>query len=90
MKESNRTELTLINLKEDTMKEDTTKLVRTVIGEVLVFFIDGWFTKLLWNHLLVSLLQYRVDPITYWQSLGLAILTGILFKVRNVKVTNPS
>lgn len=81
-----KTELTLIHFKEATMTDEKTKLLGSLIGEVVVFFLDGWFAKLIWNGLIVNLLQHRVDPLTYGKALLLTILSGILFKTRTVKV----
>lgn len=44
----------------------------------LAFFgLMGWVTQWLWNTLLPAILDAR--PITFWQALGLLVLSRILF-----------
>jgi hypothetical protein len=47
-----------------------------VVGTLMIFFF-GWITFLLWNWLVPSL--FGGPAITFWQSLGLLLLTKILF-----------
>lgn len=53
-----------------------TVLIFVVIA--LFSFLFGWFIMLLWNALLPAI--FGITTITYWQGVGLYLLTNILFK----------
>ena len=57
-------------------------LVKTIITFIIVGILASillaWPVQLLWNYILVDAIQ--VNPITFWQALGLNMLAGILFK----------
>jgi hypothetical protein len=44
----------------------------------------AWPTQLLWNYCLVGAVD-GVNPIGFWQALGINLLFGILFKTSNSK-----
>jgi hypothetical protein len=44
----------------------------------------AWPTQLLWNYCLVEAVD-GVNPIGFWQALGINLLFGILFKTSNSK-----
>lgn len=56
------------------------KIVTWTIGGValatLFAFLFGWLVQLLWNNTLVPI--FSISTITYWQAVGLLILTRLL------------
>jgi hypothetical protein len=52
-------------------------ILKCLLGITLAFFLFAGITFLLWNWLVPSL--FSGPPITFWQSLGLLVLTKILF-----------
>lgn len=59
-------------------------VIATVIGTlVLVALILGLPLMLLWNWLMPTL--FSLPVITFWQAVGLNILSGILFGNKNYK-----
>ena len=44
--------------------------------------VVAWPVQLLWNYSLVGAVD-GINPITFWQALGIAFLFGILFKNQN-------
>ena len=45
-------------------------------------FILAWPVQLLWNYSLVGAVD-GINPITFWQALGINFLCGILFRNNN-------
>ena len=58
--------------------------IGVLIALVFVAVIMAWPTQLLWNHCLVPALD-SVNPIGFWQALGINFLTTVLFKNNSVK-----
>jgi hypothetical protein len=57
----------------------------SAIGVLLVTaVILAWPTQLLWNYCLVGAVN-GVNPIGFWQALGITFLFNILFKSTNSK-----
>ena len=58
------------------------ELVKTIITVIIVGILASillaWPVQLLWNYILVDAIQ--VNPITFWQALGIYLLSSILFK----------
>lgn len=50
----------------------------------LTAIVLAWPTQLLWNGCLVGAID-GINPIGFWQALGINILFGILFKNSNSK-----
>jgi hypothetical protein len=63
-------------LKENIMNKGWMILMWTMIC-ILFVILFGWITMFLWNSLVPSL--FRGPFITFWQSLGLLLLSKILF-----------
>jgi len=58
------------------------KLVAVAIVAIFLFsFIFAWFVMLLWNWLIPGI--FGLETITFWQALGLNLLSGLLFKSYN-------
>jgi hypothetical protein len=59
------------------------KVVGLVLGAfgvaVLTAVIMAWPTQLLWNYCLVGAV-HGINPIGFWQALGITFLFNILFK----------
>jgi hypothetical protein len=56
------------------------KVFLAAIGMVVVIAILlAWPTQLLWNYSLLGAVD-GINPITFWQALGINFLFGILFK----------
>ena len=59
-----------------------------VLNTIALLFVVGiilaWPVQLLWNYSLVGAVD-GVNPITFWQALGINFLFGILFKNSNSK-----
>lgn len=51
--------------------------LKCVVAVILAIFFFAWITYLLWNWLVPVLFQGPI--ISYWQALGLLVLTKILF-----------
>jgi hypothetical protein len=58
--------------------------IGVLIALVFMAVIMAWPTQLLWNHCLVPALD-SVNPIGFWQALGINFLTTVLFKNNSVK-----
>ena len=58
--------------------------IGVLIALVFVAVIMAWPTQLLWNHCLVPALD-SVNPIGFWQALGINFLATVLFKNNSVK-----
>lgn len=56
--------------------------VGVLIALVAMAVIMAWPTQLLWNHCLVPAVE-PLNPIGFWQALGINVLAGILFKGTN-------
>jgi len=55
-------------------------LVLAALGTlVVVAILLAWPTQWLWNHALVGAVD-GLNPIGFWQALGINILCGILFR----------
>lgn len=53
-----------------------TTILASVLAAAAVDLIAGWFVMLLWNALIPEL--FGIATITYWQSVGLSLLVGLL------------
>ena len=53
------------------------KIIGMVLLGIAAVFAFGWVTQLLWNWLMPRL--FEVPAITYWEGLGVIVLTSILF-----------
>src|SRR5688572_5537008 len=51
--------------------------IKCVVGGVIAIVLFGWITMALWNWLVPEL--FNGPLITYWQALGLLLLSKILF-----------
>ena len=49
---------------------------------VVIAILLAWPVQLLWNYSLVGVVE-GINPITFWQALGINILCGILFRNNN-------
>ena len=58
--------------------------IGVLIALVFMAVIMAWPTQLLWNYCLVPALD-SVNPIGFWQALGINFLTTVLFKNNSVK-----
>ena len=58
--------------------------IGVLIALVFMAVIMAWPTQLLWNHCLVPALD-SVNPIGFWQALGINFLSTVLFKNNSVK-----
>lgn len=47
-----------------------------IIGKILAFFLSAWLVMLLWNSVVVPLLE--VNGLRYWSSAGLILLCRML------------
>lgn len=54
----------------------------------LICFLSGWITMLLWNWLVPAI--FGLGTITFWQALGLIILTNLIFGRRVINVDSKS
>ena len=55
-------------------------IVLVALGTLVVIAILlAWPVQLLWNYSLVGAVE-GINPITFWQALGINILCGILFR----------
>lgn len=54
------------------------QIVKWTAISVLFVFLFGWITMILWNWLMPSIFD-GARAITFWQSLGLLLLSKILF-----------
>jgi hypothetical protein len=63
-------------------------IISTWIGVLIALLfmavIMAWPTQLLWNYCLVPAFD-SVNPIGFWQALGINFLTTVLFKNNSVK-----
>lgn len=59
------------------MKRGAIFFIKCVLAMVVGFFFFAWITYILWNWLIPVL--FAGPAITYWQALGLLVLTKILF-----------
>lgn len=60
--------------------------VGALLGALALLFVAcvvlAWPVQLLWNYSLVGAVD-GINPITFWQALGISFLFGILFKNSN-------
>ena len=68
------------------MTQDTNKLLATFFGGIVATFLFGWLVMLLWNWLVPII--FGLTTLGYWESLGLTVLCGLLFKQKNVNIGN--
>lgn len=54
-----------------------------VVGMTAIFLLVGYPVKWLWNWLMP--MMFDLPEVTFWQAVGLATLSGILFKNTNFK-----
>lgn len=62
--------------------EKLAALLTAVALLALAAAILAWPVQLLWNYSLVGAVD-GINPITFWQALGISFLFGILFKNSN-------
>lgn len=60
---------------------DNIILVISVIGLVIMF--TGYSVMFLWNWLMPTI--FDLPTITFWQSIGLQVLTYLLFSTKEIK-----
>ncbi len=53
------------------------KIMGFIVLGILAVFLFGWIVMLLWNNILPAVLH--VQPVSFWQALGLLVLCKILF-----------
>jgi hypothetical protein len=53
------------------------KFVAIAVAAIAAFFVFGWFVKLLWNAVIPPVTGWHA--VTYWQAVGLLVLSKILF-----------
>ena len=63
-----------------------TGLVTVVFTILFVSAIFAWPIQLLWNHCLVGAVN-GVNPIGFWQALGILILFTLLFTPKTSQIT---
>lgn len=65
-------------------------IILSLLQKIIIFGCLTLILMLLWNYLIVDLFNQTV--INYWQSMGLYIITNILFKssILNFKLANKS
>jgi hypothetical protein len=51
-----------------------------IFAIALIAIVTAWPVQLLWNHCLVDAFNGQINPIGFWQALGIQILCGLLFK----------
>ena len=51
----------------------------TILSLIVLGIFMAWTVQLLWNGCLIQAVD-GLNPITFWQALGINILCGILFK----------
>jgi len=60
--------------------------IGALLGALALLFVAcvvlAWPVQLLWNYSLVGAVD-GINPITFWQALGISFLFGILFKNSN-------
>lgn len=59
----------------DTLRAILTAVLLLALGAIIL----AWPVQLLWNYSLVGAVD-GINPITFWQALGINFLFGILFK----------
>lgn len=69
-----------MNTKKITDATEESKFAFKVIGAVLYVFVVSYLVYMLWNKVLVELTN--VKEATYWQALGILVLSKILFGFR--------
>ena len=52
-------------------------ILTSIILVVLICFLSGWATMLLWNWLVPMI--FGLGNITFWQALGLIVLVKLIF-----------
>ena len=62
----------------DILKAILTAVLFLALGAIIL----AWPVQLLWNYSLVGAVE-GINPITFWQALGINFLFGILFKNSN-------
>jgi hypothetical protein len=63
------------------LKTISTAISGGILAALLLFVIT-WPTQFLWNNVLVASID-GVNTISFWQTLGILILSSILFKNSN-------
>jgi accessory gene regulator protein AgrB len=61
------------------MKEKFEAFAITILLLIVLGIFMAWPAQLLWNGCLIQAVD-GLNPITFWQALGINILCGILFK----------
>ena len=59
------------------MKHRVAKGIKVLLMVIVAFFVFGFVTMHLWNWLMPTI--FGLTPITFWQALGLVLLSKILF-----------
>jgi accessory gene regulator protein AgrB len=59
-------------------------VLSAIVLLAIAAIILAWPTQLLWNNALVGAVN-GINPIGFWQALGINLLFGILFKNSNSK-----
>jgi hypothetical protein len=67
--------------------ENLQKIGLALVGTAFLIIIMAWPIQLLWNSALVPAVD-GVNPISFWQALGINLLATSLFKNNSVKVKN--
>jgi len=59
------------------LKMKTNRILKVILGSILLFALVGLLVQFLWNQLLPEL--FNLPMISIWQALGLLLLSKILF-----------
>jgi hypothetical protein len=69
------------------MDKINTALAAFFVGIFAIAFIaiiTAWPVQLLWNHCLVDAFNGSINPIGFWQALGIQFLCSFLFKSHSI------
>lgn len=67
--------------------EQLTKILTLLTAAVVLTVVLAWPVQLLWNSSLAPAVN-SINPITFWQALGINLLTTILFKSSQIKTND--
>jgi hypothetical protein len=76
-----------VNLKHIIMINTILTAVSTMILATLLLLAITWPTQFLWNNVLAVSID-GVNTISFWQTLGILILSSILFKNSSITTKN--
>lgn len=65
------------------MTEKENALLTASVSAIIILVIFAFPVMALWNVLIPHLSNYSIPTINYWESMGLLLLTGFLFRVRS-------